>query len=120
MWSVEVGGDGVLQLEHSPHARGVGGALWSCSWVRGGICPALSGMSFLSGVLRLAKWFLVDQGDAMVFGEHSEWSVTRVARLCALCVPPPGVLYVLWCFRCGLLFRVLPGFPLTNRAVWVS
>jgi hypothetical protein len=53
--------------------------------------------------------------DVMIFGEQHEWSITQVARMCASSVPPLGVLYVLWCFRCGLLFfRVLSSFPITN------
>jgi hypothetical protein len=64
----------------------------------------------------LAKRLLVDQVDAAVFGVHCERSVVRVARPCASCVLLPGVLYVLWCFRCGLpLFRVSSGFPLQTE-----
>jgi hypothetical protein len=55
--------------------------------------------SFLM-LMRLAKRFIVDQVDAMVFGVHCE-RCRSSARLCALCVSPCDVLYELWCFRCG-------------------
>jgi hypothetical protein len=59
-------------------------------------------MSFLFGVQRLAKRFLVDQVEATVFVEHYERPVARVARLCASGVPPTGVLYVLSLVETGL------------------
>jgi hypothetical protein len=68
-------------------------------------------MSFLFGVLRLAKRLLVDQVDVTVFGEHCEQSVARVARSCASCVPPTGVLYVLWCL--GVACRCLGFRPVS-------
>jgi hypothetical protein len=41
------------------HMRGMSGELfWSRSWVRRGTCSPLSGMSSLSGALRLAKGLL--------------------------------------------------------------
>jgi hypothetical protein len=72
-------------------------------------------------LLWLVKRFSIDLVDATVFGEHCGRSAARVARSCVLCVPPPGVLHVLWCFRCALsLFSVYLSFPLRNRPVRVS
>jgi hypothetical protein len=88
---MKVRGDGVFHLKHSQHAKSVGGTLWSCSWVRRGTCPPLSGMAFLFGVIGFHEKVLGRSGRCDGF-----WSVVRVAWLCALRVPLPAS-----CMLCG-------------------
>jgi hypothetical protein len=76
---------------------------------RRGTCPPLSSMSFLCGINKFGGSVhgRYDQCDAFLFAVGARHPGARVS-----CVSPSGVLYVLWCSRCGLWWFVLSScFP---------